>query len=118
MAYWGLRQVILQLITLSPMGKLKGGIDNSRILFVAGLKLSWFWQLLCVLLGLRNSQNYETDISPAQLVYIENIDIPGLMVRSRPDEQDVTTFATELSKAIENQKFVRNFWHGGENRAS
>ena len=76
----------------------------------------WFLQLPWVLLGLRNSPNCDTNLSPALLVYGQCLEIPGLMVLPTKEYQNVSCFAEDLSKAMERQHFTQNLWHGGETR--
>ena len=77
---------------------------------------NWLSELPLVLLGLRNSPNCDTKVSPALLTYGQSLDLPGQMVLPKSKPQDLTSFGNELSKAMSAQSYNSPFWHKGDSR--
>ena len=75
----------------------------------------WLNHLPWVLLGMRNLPNVDTGLSPAVLVYGQNLEIPGLLVTTR-EEIGETLFAEQIASSMKEQKFIEPYWHGGEKR--
>jgi len=77
---------------------------------------SWEEELPWILLGLRNSPNTDTNVSPSLMVYGQQLDIPGIWNLPKEQVTDFQAFGTELAKAMKKQKFTENFWHGGQDK--
>ena len=78
-------------------------------------KQTWLAELDLVMLGLRNSPNMDTSVSPAVLVFGQTLDVPGQMVLPR-EEPPKNMFAQQLARSMQRQQFTNSFWHGGEKR--
>ena len=74
----------------------------------------WLRQLPFALLGLRSTPNTDTSVSPALLVYGQNLDLPGLTVFPREDIENFSEFAANLAKAMSQQRLFQTPWHGRE----